>query len=158
MDFNSEIVGKRLRELREKSGITQKQMAVARQMTQSAIAKQESGMTAIGDEGLCWYADYFNVSTDYLLGRTDLRNVYAHDDLDVGDGRKAVLLSSIRKKLPPEDREQVEHDLQRALKEAPSINLQGCSLSMDALVDLIRQIVDQSLESHKLQDDSECKL
>lgn len=72
MRFSPEMAGKRIRELREKRGITQKELAAARKMTQSAIAKQESGATAIGEEGLCWYADYFGVSADYLLGRTDV--------------------------------------------------------------------------------------
>ena len=72
MKFSPDAAGKRIRELREKKGITQKELAAARKMTQSAIAKQESGATAIGEEGLCWYADYFGVSADYLLGRTDV--------------------------------------------------------------------------------------
>ena len=72
MKFSPDTAGKRIRELREKKGITQKELAAARKMTQSAIAKQESGATAIGEEGLCWYADYFGVSADYLLGRTDV--------------------------------------------------------------------------------------
>ena len=62
MKFSPDTAGKRIRELREKKGITQKELAAARKMTQSAIAKQESGATAIGEEGLCWYADYFGVS------------------------------------------------------------------------------------------------
>ena len=48
MKFSPDTAGKRIRELREKKGITQKELAAARKMTQSAIAKQESGATAIG--------------------------------------------------------------------------------------------------------------
>ena len=62
MSFSPDTPGKKIRELREKKGITQKELAAARKMTQSAI----------GEEGLCWYADYFGVSADYLLGRTDV--------------------------------------------------------------------------------------
>ena len=86
MKFSPDTAGKRIRELREKKGITQKELAAARKMTQSAIAKQESGATAIGEEGLCWYADYFGVSADYLLGRTDVPQTASRGRADLSDG------------------------------------------------------------------------
>ena len=86
MKFSPDTAGKRIRELREKKGITQKELAAARKMTQSAIAKQESGATAIGEEGLCWYADYFGVSADYLLGRTDVPQTASRGLADFPDG------------------------------------------------------------------------
>ena len=86
MKFSPDTAGKRIRELREKKGITQKELAAARKMTQSAIAKQESGATAIGEEGLCWYADYFGVSADYLLGRTDVPQTASRGLADLPGG------------------------------------------------------------------------
>ena len=55
-------------------------------MTQSAIAKQVSGASAIGEEGLCWYADYFGVSADYLLGRTDVPQTASRGLADLPGG------------------------------------------------------------------------
>ena len=90
MKFSPDTAGKRIRELREKKGITQKELAAARKMTQSAIAKQESGATAIGEEGLCWYADYFGVSADYLLGRTDVPETASRGLADLPGGTESA--------------------------------------------------------------------
>ena len=40
-------------------------------MSQSAINRYELGETAIPDSALLKYADFFDVSADYILGRTD---------------------------------------------------------------------------------------
>ena len=93
MKFSPDTAGKRIRELREKKRITQKELAAARKMTQSAIAKQESGATAIGEEGLCWYADYFGVSADYLLGRTDVPQTASRGRADLPDGAESAVAS-----------------------------------------------------------------
>ena len=90
MKFSPDTAGKKIRELREKKGITQKELATARKMTQSAIAKQESGATAIGEEGLCWYADYFGVSADYLLGRTDVPETASRGPADSRNGEETA--------------------------------------------------------------------
>lgn len=150
MDFNSEIVGKRLRELRESRGITQKQMAAARKMTQSAIAKQESGITAIGDEGLCWYADYFGVSTDYLLGRTDAPAVYSHGTIDVTGETWDVF--SNEENLPPEKWGQVERHIQSAMNDDQPIILTGSS--REDLESLIRRIAERVYKERDSQNEN----
>ena len=40
-------------------------------MTQSIIAHYEAGRKQPSQQTLRYFADYFNVSVDYLLGRTD---------------------------------------------------------------------------------------
>lgn len=153
------MINERIKELRLDSKESQEAMGKRLGVAQRTVAGWENGNRQPNLETIVRISEEYGVSTDYLLGRTDSRQVYVHEDLEVGDGRKAILLSATRKDLPPEDREQVQQDLQRALRQDPVINLQGCSLSMDSLVHLIREIVDQSLESHKSQADaSERKL
>ena len=112
MKFSPDTAGKRIRELREKKRITQKELAAARKMTQSAIAKQESGATAIGEEGLCWYADYFGVSADYLLGRTDVPQTASRGRADLPDGAESAVASGAEGE-PPAPSKSLEEFVRR---------------------------------------------
>ena len=112
MKFSPDTAGKRIRELREKKGITQKELAAARKMTQSAIAKQESGATAIGEEGLSWYADYFGVSADYLLGRTDVPQTASRGRADLPDGAEGAAASGAEGE-PPAPSKSLEEFVRR---------------------------------------------
>lgn len=59
----------RLKELRKLKGITQKQAAEALSMTERNYQRLEATSNP-SNENLLKMADYFDVSTDYLLGRT----------------------------------------------------------------------------------------
>ena len=61
----------RLRELREKKGISQLRLATALNTTQNTISRYETGEREPGIAELIKIADYFNVSIDYLVGRTE---------------------------------------------------------------------------------------
>jgi len=66
------IVGTRLRTLRESTKLSQlKLAAVNGKMTQPAVNRYENGVASPTFETLLWYADYFDVSMDYIFGRTD---------------------------------------------------------------------------------------
>ena len=64
-------IGKRMRELREASHLSQIDVAKLCGSNQTTIAKTETGKTAPSVKLLVWWADYFDVSLDYLFGRTD---------------------------------------------------------------------------------------
>ena len=64
-------VGKRLKALRESIGISQVKMAEAIGSTQSSINRYENGQSTPPVELFRRYADYFDVSLDYIFGRTD---------------------------------------------------------------------------------------
>lgn len=67
-----EIFGERLKELRLKKKLTQAQAATALGLKDDGHYRQyESGRTVPGADKIRLAADYFNVTTDYLLGRTD---------------------------------------------------------------------------------------
>ena len=61
----------RLRELREKRGYTQLKVALDLNLNQNSISRYESGAREAGYDMLINFADYYCVSIDYILGRTD---------------------------------------------------------------------------------------
>jgi transcriptional regulator with XRE-family HTH domain len=65
------IVGERMRKLRESVNLSQSRMAKTFQVGQSSIFRYESGEASPSCELLMKYADYFDVSLDYIFGRTD---------------------------------------------------------------------------------------
>ena len=69
MDF-----GKRLIELREELNLTRDDLANSLNITYAALAKYETNKRFPDKEILGNIADFFNVSVDYLLCRTNIRN------------------------------------------------------------------------------------
>ena len=61
----------RLKELRKKQKISQIKLAIDLGMNQNSISRYENGERQADYETLISFADYFYVSIDYLLGRTD---------------------------------------------------------------------------------------
>lgn len=61
----------RLKELRENRGISQLKLALDLNMNQNSISRYENGIRQADYKTLIALADYFNVSIDYLLERTD---------------------------------------------------------------------------------------
>ena len=64
-------LGERLRILRESVKLSQVKMAELLGVKQSSINRYEQGQSAPSLETLVKYADYFDVSMDYLFARTD---------------------------------------------------------------------------------------
>lgn len=67
---------KRIRELREDADLTQKKVGEAINLPQRTYAYYESGQRMIPPEVLCALADFYGVSVDYLLERTDSLKPY----------------------------------------------------------------------------------
>ena len=65
--------GRRLRELRQERGGTQKSMSAYLGCTVSNYQKIEYGQVNVPALTLIVLSEYFHVSIDYLLGRSDLR-------------------------------------------------------------------------------------
>ncbi len=63
----------RLKELRKEKNITQIKLAMDLNMSQNTISRYETGERQAGYDELIKIADYFNVSIDYLLKRSDER-------------------------------------------------------------------------------------
>ncbi|MGN0813379.1 MAG: helix-turn-helix domain-containing protein [Candidatus Coproplasma sp.] len=70
--MDNKIIGNRLKSLREGINKTQVNIAEANgKIAQSAVFRYESGKSDVPNSILLWYADYFDVSLDYIFGRTD---------------------------------------------------------------------------------------
>lgn len=65
----------RLKELRLKKGLTQKELAQKLNMQNTAISKYELNQRKPDTETLLEISKFFNVSVDYLLGRTDKKEL-----------------------------------------------------------------------------------
>lgn len=61
----------RLKEIRKSKGISQLKVAMDLNTSQNTISRYETGEREPGINELIKIADYFNVSIDYLLERTD---------------------------------------------------------------------------------------
>jgi len=66
-----EATAKRLLELRKSVHMSQAKMADALGIAQSTLNRLEHDQQIISDEAILKYADYFDVSLDYICGRTD---------------------------------------------------------------------------------------
>ena len=66
-----EITAKRLQELRKSVNMSQVKLSDALGLSQSMLNRIENGQQIISDEVLLLYADYFDVSLDFICGRTD---------------------------------------------------------------------------------------
>lgn len=60
----------KLREIRKERGISQLKLALDLNTSQNTISRYETGEREPGINELIKLADYFNVSIDYLVGRT----------------------------------------------------------------------------------------
>ena len=60
----------RLKEIQKKKKISQQRLAIDLNMNQNTISRYENMERQADYETLVRFADYFDVSLDYLLGRT----------------------------------------------------------------------------------------
>ncbi|MXQ49650.1 helix-turn-helix domain-containing protein [Streptococcus pneumoniae] len=96
------MLNERLKELRKSFKLTQVEMAKKLNISQPAYGDWERGKFEPSPEKLKILANFFNVSTDYLLGNTDQKNA---SDID-----EEALEASLRKSIgyngqPPTEQE-----------------------------------------------------
>ncbi|OVE67973.1 transcriptional regulator [Clostridium diolis] len=86
-------LGERLKNLRLEKGISQKDLAHHFNIARSTLSQYESNQRTPSDEIKVKLSEYFNVSLDYLLGKTNVRNytedsnitIALHSDTDYDD-------------------------------------------------------------------------
>ena len=66
-------ISDRIQSLRKARGITQEQLADAVGVSRQAVSKWEAEQSVPDLERIVAMAEYFDVTTDYLLGRSDQR-------------------------------------------------------------------------------------
>jgi len=108
------MLGERLAQLRKERDLTQEQLAKIFNMSRSTYAQYEVDRRHPDYNTLKMIAEYFNVSTDYLLGRTDdpsprkdVRDVFTPEVL-AEHGVEYAEVSDYLKKNGITDREAVE--------------------------------------------------
>ncbi|KLU61469.1 HTH-type transcriptional regulator Xre [Peptococcaceae bacterium CEB3] len=70
--FNKEILSNRLRELRQQNKISMQQLANSIGLkSKAAVSQFENGANLPSIDTLFALADFFHVSLDYLVGRSD---------------------------------------------------------------------------------------
>lgn len=73
------MFGNRLRELRKERKLTMKELGKKFSLAESTISGYENGTRKPDSETINAFADFFEVSTDYLYGRTDKKNTHTAD-------------------------------------------------------------------------------
>lgn len=66
----------RIRNLREDNDLTQQEVAVILETSQTMYARYERGANEMPIRHILKLAKYYDVSTDYLLGLTNKKTVY----------------------------------------------------------------------------------
>lgn len=76
--------GGKLKQLRLEKGLTQMELSKIFNTSHATINRYEKGVNEPDSKTITKFADFFNVSTDYLLDRTDNRNeaILPEDGLD----------------------------------------------------------------------------
>lgn len=75
-----DILRKRIANLIDESNYTQKEVAFKLKIDNSALSRIINGTRKISSDELNRVSDIFNVSTDYLLGKTENRNIAPSDN------------------------------------------------------------------------------
>lgn len=93
--------GQILKELREKRGLKQEELAAFLGITQQAYGRYEKGTSEPNGDGFVKLADFYGVTTDYLLGRESKIDPITMLNLDIPEGnaveRFVQLPSEVRK-------------------------------------------------------------
>ena len=104
----------RIKELRKKAKLTQKQVAEKLDMPQSLYSNLERGIKQANQKRLKQFSDFYDVSTDYLLGNTDIKSKTLETDLN-------KTLDTVRsfdgKPMTDSDREVIREILKRRQRE-----------------------------------------
>ena len=109
----------RLKELRKAHGITQVDLAKALPVAQSTVGMWESGKREPDFNTLEKLANYFSVSTDYLLGKSDMPNPEPppreEEKIELPEGLTYAHFNGI-KELDNDDRRELIRMMERMLE------------------------------------------
>ena len=72
--LNQNIFLKRVKELRENAALSQCELGSVIHISRRSVGNIENGRSSVSIKVLCDIADYFDVSVDFLMGRSDSRD------------------------------------------------------------------------------------
>jgi len=123
--------GERLKELRKNKKLTQDELAKTFYLNKSSISRYENDTQIPENELLQNIADYFNVSLDYLMGRTNIVNTHSNtvtttqtkkeqkDHDSFMEDAKALFMNG---ELDEDDKEKIFKDISDLFWESKKIN------------------------------------
>lgn len=144
----------RLKEIREIKGKTQKDVANHLGRTVTAYANYEAGRRDLDTETLLALADYFGVTTDYILGRTredELKKKANEMTIDELLLKEAISIAEKIQSLPSFRRKEAKNYIE-FLVEAYKDKEDWFNMGEDSLPDFIRKIMQSgiTIEEQKL--------
>ena len=83
-------LGSRIKGLREQHRLSQKELAECLNVNSSTLSQYESDKRIPSDDIKIRIANYFNVSTDYLLGNSKITTLNQKDELDIAKRIEAL--------------------------------------------------------------------
>ena len=106
--------GEKLKALREEKKISQSELANTFNLSQSTIAYYEANKKQPNFKTIIQLADYFNVTIDYLLDRTDIKTL--SKIIESEPNQTEILAMNIFKELKPEFQEYVLQQINHLLE------------------------------------------
>ncbi|MDO4200467.1 MAG: helix-turn-helix transcriptional regulator [Clostridia bacterium] len=100
------MLGNNIKELRKSKRMTQRDLAEAMNVSQQTVGAWETERAIPGADTLSELADYFNVTTDYLLGR-DGKEENSTDTKDLSEIMDSIMTYN-GKELNQHDKDVVE--------------------------------------------------
>ena len=109
------MFAERLKSLRKEQNLTQQKIAEKLNISRGSYAQWEAQRTQPSSKSLETLADFFDVSTDYLLGNTDIKNQNQFDE----DLEKSLdtFKSFDGKPMYDEDREKIREFLRKRMED-----------------------------------------
>ena len=117
-----------LKKLREDRGFTMKEVSEATKMATSLISDYETGKKTIGMKVAIRFADYYNVSLDYLMGRTSVKQMATEEpdlltilakEFNLSEFDKVIVQAYIA--ISPEERGKFVKTIEEIAKQIESI-------------------------------------
>ena len=103
----------RIKELRESVHLSQKLLGSRLGLSQQVISRIERDDSTMTLEHLMLLADFFNVSTDYILGRTEARRTMEEDRIVIDKYQEGYNLISVYEMLREDYQELVWEIMQK---------------------------------------------
>ena len=78
-DYDRKLLAENIKSLRKQKNMSQAELAKLLHVSQQTVGSWETGRAIPGSDTLKILADYFNVTTDYLLGRKVTNGTSSND-------------------------------------------------------------------------------
>lgn len=108
------IIGERIKKERLEKDLNQPELAKKLSVAKGTVSNWENGYRSPDSEMLSKLANFFNVTTDYLLGRTDNPEALVYESNIDGDSYKVNIHKDYPYKLTPKQVEELILKLEKA--------------------------------------------